>query len=1103
MFRMSRVICVVLGVVLPLLIGSRLRAQTTESVIRGRIVDASTGKPIDGTRISYYNPAVNDSGETHTDASGYYVLTSLPAGNYRIRIERQGYQSRDLYGLDLFVASALELNADLHSLSETFYAAPGGFVLPRNQGVVLALGPDFELGRSTPLDVPVWTSATLQSALSYAIDPQQLGELPLAARNVYTMIITLPGVTAEQATGRGLGLAVNGQRPSSSNFLLDGAENNDYILTGPFSTIPPEGVQEYRVTTNDFSAEYGRSGGFVANAITRAGANSWHGLAYAYINNDVLNAATFLQKANDIRKTPEKELEAGYSLGGAIRKDRLFFSSALDRYRSRSLGDPELWIVPIVDNFRACAVRTGADFSAVLNLFAQFPPPPAFFVPPAASPCNSILGNAQLARPVSIDRTTALERLDYRPPGGAQRFLVRLTGLSLTQPDQEYNVYSAFRSDMIRRSGGVAVTYTRSLSAAAFNQVRASYRNAAFEFQRPGGAAPGLFLLNGGVLDIGSFLASLPGSAVPYGMTSHENDWELADYATLARGPHVLSAGGGLLLRRQNLNMPLLSAPWFGFSSLTNFALGGPTYYVLGVSREGLQSGNLAPADPHRHYSNNEFYAFAQDSWRVTSRFTLNLGIRYESFGNLQNTGTPDAVIQLGPGGTIEQRLHGASLVFPHGGEALYPASRNNWAGRFGAAYNLSRTTVLRAGYGVFYDRLYDNLFLNPFNSTAPATFCVQTSGTGSCAAGIFDYTQPVSSLLSGHKPAPQSAVYQSLLWVDPGLRTPYVQNWFAGVQQHVTNRWYVEVSHMGGLGRKLISNDIVNRPVTLDNPAGRINPGLPDLNYRSNSGSSDYTALGALAHYRSALADLQVSYTWSHSIDNQSDPLLLDPFSLNRFNPEDTGAAAIYSKFSRQFDSRIDRGGSDFDIRHSLVFYSIWRLPGPRRGWIGHLAGGWQLSQLASIRTGLPYAVLFNAGDPDQQTRPNLVPGVRPEMQSPAAGGVQVLNRNAFALPSSGSVGNLGRNSFTGPGFWNLDFSLAKSFPIRRLSEATRVQIRADAFNLLNHANLSQPEGNLSSPGFGTAYYGPPLGSTSAFPAVTPLYPTARRIQLQAKFYF
>jgi hypothetical protein len=359
-----------------------------------------------------------------------------------------------------------------------------------------------------------------------------------------------------------------------------------------------------------------------------------------------------------------------------------------------------------------------------------------------------------------------------------------------------------------------------------------------------------------------------------------------------------------------------------------------------------------------------------------------------------------------------------------------------------------------------------------------------------------------VANLLSPSRFAGVGGISQSLLWVDPHLRTPYAQNWFAGIQRQITDRWYVEVSHLGSAGRKLVTNDVVNR---MTDPGGPINPGLPDLDYRSSSGASNYAALGALAHYRSTVADFQVSYTWSHAIDNQSDPLLLDAFNLTQFNPEDPGAAPILSTFSRPFDSRIDRASSDFDIRQNLVFHSVWHIPGPRGGWERRIAGGWQLSQLADFRSGLPYSVLYNEGDPDNQQRPNLLPGTQAEIHKAVPGGVQLLDSNAFAAAPAGAVGSLGRNSFTGPGFWNIDFSLARTFGERWFGEGRHFQFRMDAFNVLNHTNLGQPNTNLGQPPatFGVALYGRPLGAGSAFPSVTPLYPTARRVQLQLKFYF
>ena len=218
-------------------------SQSTQSIIRGRVLNAVTGEPVAGAQVSYFNAKLNQEGGTETDARGDYVLSSLSPGDYRIRIEKKDYQARDVYSLTLFVASRLDVSTELRPLAGLRAATPHSISLGRRDGVLPVLDADFELGRSETLDVPFGKSATLQSALSYAIDPQQVGELPLAARNVYTMMVTLPGVIGEEVTGRGLGLVVNGQRASSSNFLLDGVENNDYLLTG---RSPPSTPKECR-----------------------------------------------------------------------------------------------------------------------------------------------------------------------------------------------------------------------------------------------------------------------------------------------------------------------------------------------------------------------------------------------------------------------------------------------------------------------------------------------------------------------------------------------------------------------------------------------------------------------------------------------------------------------------------------------------------------------------------------------------------------------------------------------------------------------------------------------------------------------------------------
>jgi hypothetical protein len=249
----------------------------------------------------------------------------------------------------------------------------------------------------------------------------------------------------------------------------------------------------------------------------------------------------------------------------------------------------------------------------------------------------------------------------------------------------------------------------------------------------------------------------------------------------------------------------------------------------------------------------------------------------------------------------------------------------------------------------------------------------------------------------------------------------------------------------------------------------------------------------------------LYVAYTWSHSIDNQSDPLAGDFFDLNFASLVPSAYAPSVGTFSRQFDSRSDKGSSDFDQRQNLVFYSIWALPSVH-GAMG-LLRDWKISQMAAFRSGFPFTVYAPSTEPLAggtifNTRADLTGELPAGVRKPVSGGFQVLDPRQFTPPAPGQLGSSGRNAFAGPGFFNVDVSLSRSFPVRVLSESGRLTLRADAFNVLNHANLGQPDSQMTSPTFGDAFYGR-VGQNSGFPSLVPFRETARQIQLLFRLEF
>src|SRR5262245_22596301 len=285
--------------------GASLFGQTTQGIISGRIRNSVNGQPLGGARIQYSALTGVLSGGAQSDRNGHYSLPLLSPGLYRVRVEAEGYQAQEVHELELPVAARLELEVRLRPLSDVWEGGQYKSVfLPGYKTIVTFYGPDVDSSRSGSFDAQQGKVGALESTVSAVIDTPLLQHLPLAGRDVYTMLVTQPGVNSDAGTARGLGLSINGQRPAASNFLLDGLRNNNYLTTGPLTRVAPEAVQEYRVSTNNFSAEYGRTSGFLANAITRSGANSFHGNGYFYIRNDLLNANGFQENRSGVERVP-------------------------------------------------------------------------------------------------------------------------------------------------------------------------------------------------------------------------------------------------------------------------------------------------------------------------------------------------------------------------------------------------------------------------------------------------------------------------------------------------------------------------------------------------------------------------------------------------------------------------------------------------------------------------------------------------------------------------------------------------------------------------------------------------------------------------------
>lgn len=1102
-FVLGALAAVVASVPTPLL------PQTTQGVILGRVVDAQSGRPVDQADVRATHISIGLQRLVETSSTGYYLLPLLPPGLYHIRVTVRGYQAQEVYGLRLAVAGQIELNLRMRPLDDVWERNLYKSVfLPESETVLPFYGPDVDTSQFGVFTATRGTSGSLESTVSEVIDPAAIRELPFPGRDLYTMLVTQAGVTADAATARGIGLSVNGQRPSASNFMLDGVENNNYLVTGPLTIVAPESAQEYRVSLSNFSAEYGRTSGYIANVVTKSGTNEWHGIVYLNSKNDALNANDFQDNRKGVERRPLRETQTGFHVGGPGRKNLLFVSAAFEYFRSRSRGEEIQVKVPapsFAENFTAPG-------SLARRLLTEFPVP-------TADEGDGITTNLDIRPPVSTNRYTSLVRADYVSPSGAHRLMGRFALGRVERPDFIWYPYEEFTSGLEQPNYGLALNYTRVFRPSLVSEFKLGWSSDDLRWDRPRFEVPTLgiaqTLLGPGDKPEDVLRPTLlPGSPAFYEFQNQSRNWELAENLVWSIDSHIIKLGGGALIRGVDGFLTAGRDGRYIFDNIFSFSIDQPRLFSAALSRQSLPSFQSPRFE--REYEYKQFYLFLQDSWRVSSPLVLNLGVRYERLGAPSNVGSvKDTLVALGPGSTFAERLAAGGLVLPTESTTnLFETDTNDVAVRFGFSYRLADepSTILRGSYGIFYDRPFDNLWQNIRNNSFVLADFDYRPGAG----GDLGYFAPIASVLPAYEDTFFLKTFPDLTLVDSHLRNTYVQNYFVGIQQQLGVNWSVEVNTLGSLGRKLITTDIVNRQfssaLTTDNPQGRFNPDLPNIAYRAGQGKSNYNALASVLRYRARRGFFQIAYTWSHTIDNQSDPLLGDFFDLSFTNirAQPSGGRAT---FALQFDSSADRGDSDFDQRHNLVLFSNWEIPTLfSSSSLRSLFRDWRIAQIAAFRTGFPYTVLAPSltlpgiGQIINQRADIIDPGATQSRdEGPIPGGKVLLNSTVgegFGFPPRGTLGNSGRNAFRGPGLFSIDISVERSFQAPWLGETGRLKFRADVFNVLNHANLNNPHALLGSSSFGHALYGR-RGRTGGFPALTPFDETARQVQLMLRLEF
>lgn len=1055
-------------------------AQQITGNLRGTVSDPS-GAVVQSASVTARQIETGFSRTATTDRSGNYVLLELPVGHYALEVVGQGFQK--------YLQAGISLDVD-----ETA-------VVP----VRLSVGSEKEV-------VQVESNAELiQSTVTSTGDvvlQRELLDLPLDGRNFSQLGLLQPGVVPLTPgliqAGSGLrdnqGYAVDGQRPESNNFLIDGADNVNAVDAGFVLKPPIDAIAEFRILTHNANAEFGRNTGSTTNIVTRSGTNVYHGALWEFLRNDAIDASDFSAHAVQ----PLKQNQFGGTFGGPIIKDKTFVFGYYEGFRNRQ-GETVGATVPtaaerqgqfpqpLINELSGQPVANGQLTS--INPIAQRML--AFFPLPNQGPSQPNL--FVTTQSLSVDNNQFGARVDHSMDAADNlNFRYMYSSGPTTDPLSQAGAnVPGFPVGIYDRAQNFVAQETHTFSSSVIGVGRFSYLRNEFLFDEhinhelpsalgfqyqptlPQAAGPP-FIQIGGYASVGD---PITGPRQTY-----QNTFDLSGSLSWVRGAHELKFGGGF--RRDQINA-LFGIASNGFFVFTQFPYSDAfASFLEGQPVVFLQGGG----NPDRHIRGKASNLYAQDTYKVTSRLTANFGLRYElpspdtETHNLQNLWEPGVQSKVFPNAPSGLLYPGDPGV-PAG---LIPTQKTAFAPRVGLAYDPSGSGkwLISSAYGIFYEPYYtgeggplqDPVSAPPYLQTPQAGFPVNF---GDPFNGANEFGTVFSTPMT-------------LLVVSNKLRLPYAQDWNLNVQHSFGADWLLQVGYVGTMGVKL-PRFIEGNPdvyVPGQSTEGNVNQrrlysgctltSNTPCNYASvgeiaGIANSNYNALESSLRKRfSHGLSLLMSYTYSKSIDDVS--------SFNITGSASQPVAGENDLAQDPFNLAAERGRSMFDARHRAVFSYQWSVPFWKQAnnWYEHVIGDWQFNGIVTAQSGTPFTV-FDSNDVALQgqapeisgfssQRPNVVsdpfrpgpvaanPGCKnyPTQTRTAA---HWLNPCAFVEPAIGMFGNEGRNTLQGPGLATWDFSAFKNI---QLTERNQLQFRAEFFNFLNRTNLRLPETDIQSSNIG-----------------------------------
>jgi hypothetical protein len=1065
-----------------------LLAQSYRGSIRGHVVDPS-GNVMAGAKVTARNNATGISRETLTRIDGGYVLAELPAGRYVVMAQATNLNP---VAQNVTVSVGLDTTADF-DLTQ---------VERRQEQITVT--------EETPL------IDSTRDVLGEVVSQQLVADLPLNGRDFGKLVALVPGATVEPsgvaAIQSGFGqFSINGSRDRSNNYALDGTDNNDpffnnsaFNQTGiggaPASVLPIDAIQEFNLQSQ-FGAEYGRNSGSVVNIITRSGTNHFHGSAFEFLRNDALDARNYFNR-EPAQKSAFRNNQFGASLGGPIVEDRTFFFGAYEGQRERVTSDFSLLVPTPTQITQAQQLVAGngmAPSQALTNMLGLFPSSASGTAPGSVEDKNDVDSfiakiDHQFSSNESITGRYAFARSQQVFPLGGLGFGAgsRLPQFAQSSPTRVQLVSASLLSTLgYGKINEVRFGYSRYRTS--FSSLDAGFDPASL------GTPTSTFIPGTGKLglpeiDFGGVFENLgaSGFSIPRGRTSQS--FQILDNFTWNKGRHTIKFGGEHRRAQidsfnDNLERGLFS---FGTADPTTLALcpAAPGCGDTGVlTLVSFYQGDTFPSanagNTRRDTFNNGISFFAQDDFRLHSGFTLNFGLRWEYFGPLGES--HNLLSNLGSDGNL-------ALVGSDGLDGVYKRDLNNLGPRVGFAWNALPKTVVRGGYGVYFDYIPQDLLIANFtNSAGLATNPIGPQAVVSLGNNYdptaFNGTNPGAPIFTTPTP-PFPAPGADIFFTPRNLVTPYVQNWNLNIQQKMAESVALQLGYVGSKGTKLVRLRDANQP---DVNGDRPNPNYGFMDEFATISASTYHALQATLRTRDwhGLSGF-TGYTWSKSLDDASDGIDFNFATVAL--PQDSN------------NLRAEHGPSNFDTRHRFTAAFTYSLPnfrGPRR-----LTQGWQINTIVTAQSGRPVPIV-NSDDTSGTSfptpsnfhqRPDVVPGINPINSNweSAPDTIGYLNANAFADPAVGTFGDLGRNEIYGPHFWNVDFAVSKN---TQLFERMNLQLRAEFFNIFNHPNFALPN-FFVVPGFG------PAGLITQTPDQAQTNPGLggggpRVIQVAAKFTF